>query len=58
MGGKVAVDIPAGKNLVGAFYQPRRVLIDPDTLATLPQRQLACGIGEMIKHGAIASRSL
>ena len=58
VGGKVAVDIPAGKNLVGAFYQPRRVLIDPDTLATLPQRQLACGIGEMIKHGAIASRSL
>ena len=58
VGGKVAVDIPAGKNLVGAFYQPRRVLIDPDTLTTLPQRQLACGIGEMIKHGAIASRTL
>ncbi len=58
VGGKVAVDIPAGKNLVGAFYQPLRVLIDPDTLTTLPQRQLACGVAEMIKHGAIASRSL
>ena len=58
VGGKVAVDIPAGKNLVGAFYQPKRVIIDPDTLSTLPQRQLACGLGEMIKHGAIFSRDL
>jgi len=52
------VDIPAGKNLIGAFYQPKLVLIDPDTLSTLPERQLACGLGEMIKHGAIFSREL
>jgi len=58
VGGKVAVDIPAGKNLIGAFYQPKLVLIDPDTLSTLPERQLACGLGEMIKHGAIFSREL
>ena len=44
-GGKTAVDLPAGKNLVGSFYQPHLVLIDPDTLSTLPPRELAGGDG-------------
>lgn len=58
VGGKVAVNIPQGKNLVGAFLQPKGVLIDPAVLETLPRRQLACGLAEMIKHGAIASSEL
>lgn len=53
VGGKVAVDLPAGKNLVGAFHFPRAVLVDPDVLGTLPDRELACGLAEMIKHGAL-----
>jgi 3-dehydroquinate synthase len=51
VGGKVAVNLPAGKNLVGAFYQPRIVIIDTATLATLPLRELRCGLAECIKHG-------
>ena len=53
IGGKVAIDLPSGKNLVGAFYQPRAVLADAATLATLPQRELRSGFAEVIKHGFI-----
>ncbi|MBL8133678.1 MAG: 3-dehydroquinate synthase [Anaerolineae bacterium] len=54
VGGKVGVDLPQGKNLVGAFKQPEVVLIDPALLATLPARERACGMAEIIKHGLIA----
>ena len=53
VGGKTAVDIPAGKNLVGAFHQPRFVLADPTTLLTLPPRVMREGMAEMVKHAAI-----
>ena len=53
VGGKTAVDIPAGKNLVGAFHPPRAVLIDTATLATLPPRELRAGLAEVVKYGAI-----
>lgn len=54
VGGKTAVDTPAGKNTVGAFHPPALVLIDPTTLSTLPQRELRSGLAEVIKHGVIA----
>ena len=54
IGGKTGVDTPAGKNLVGAFHQPAAVIVDPDTLATLPAAELRAGLAEAIKHGAIA----
>ena len=57
VGGKTGVDVPAGKNLVGAFLQPRLVLIDPDTLDTLPPVELVNGLAEAVKHGAIADRA-
>lgn len=53
VGGKTAVDIPAGKNLVGAFHQPSAVIADTDTLATLPLRELRAGLAEVVKYGAI-----
>ena len=53
VGGKTAVDIPAGKNLVGAFNLPRAVVIDTTTLATLPPRELRAGLAEVVKYGAI-----
>lgn len=53
VGGKVGVNLPQGKNLVGAFHQPNLVLIDTDTLATLPERELRCGLAECVKHGMI-----
>lgn len=56
VGGKTAVDLSAGKNLVGAFYQPRAVLCDPETLHTLSEQIFADGMAEVIKYGAIFSR--
>jgi len=53
VGGKTGVDVPAGKNLVGAFHPPRLVLADPDVLATLPEGERAQGLVEAFKHGAI-----
>ena len=57
VGGKTGVNHPQGKNLIGAFYQPRIVLIDTVTLDTLPDRELSAGLAEVIKYGAIADRS-
>lgn len=54
IGGKTGVDLPAGKNLLGAFYQPVLVLFDPETLATLPEREFECGIGEGIKYAVLS----
>ena len=53
VGGKTGLNHPLGKNMIGAFYQPRAVLADTATLATLPARELAAGLAEVIKHGAI-----
>lgn len=58
VGGKVGVDLPQGKNLVGAFKQPEVVLIDPDVLETLPKEQWRCGMGEILKHGLISDEGL
>lgn len=54
IGGKTGVDVPAGKNLLGAFHQPRLVLADLDALASLSAQQLAAGMAEAVKHGVIA----
>lgn len=54
VGGKTAINHPLGKNMIGAFYQPERVVADLDTLDTLPQRELAAGLAEVIKYGPIA----
>lgn len=56
VGGKTGVDLPQGKNLVGAFHQPLGVLIDPDTLSTLPDEFIADGMGEVIKYGCIKDK--
>ncbi|MEI2771806.1 MAG: 3-dehydroquinate synthase [Candidatus Competibacter sp.] len=53
VGGKTAVNHPLGKNMIGAFYQPRCVLADTDTLKTLPDRELSAGLAEVIKYGLI-----
>ena len=58
IGGKVAVNLPAGKNLVGAFHQPRLVLADVEALRTLPHREMTAGWAEVVKHGLILDRSL
>ncbi|MVB12650.1 3-dehydroquinate synthase [Caprobacter fermentans] len=58
VGGKTGVDLPQGKNLVGAFHQPSLVLIDPDTLSTLPDAFFADGLGEAIKYGCIRDGEL
>ena len=58
VGGKVAVDLKEGKNLVGSFYQPKKVLIDPDVLATLPQRYIHDGMGEVMNYGCTKDPSL
>jgi len=57
VGGKTGIDHPGGKNLIGAFYQPRLVLIDVDTLVTLDQRQFRAGLGEVIKYGVALNRA-
>lgn len=56
VGGKTAVNHPLGKNMIGAFWQPRSVLIDIDCLRTLPDRELNAGLAEVIKYGAIRDR--
>ncbi len=56
VGGKVAVDLPAGKNLVGAFHQPRLVVADLQTLATLPEEEFRCGLAEVVKYAMIMDR--
>ncbi len=58
VGGKTAVNLPEGKNLVGAFHQPAAVVADTDTLATLPDRELASGLAEVVKYAAIADPDL
>lgn len=58
VGGKTGVDLPFGKNLVGAFHQPMAVLADPDTLHTLPEHFFRDGMGEVIKYGCIADSTL
>lgn len=58
VGGKCGVDLPSGKNMVGAFHQPLRVVIDPDLLSTLPPIFLADGMAEVIKYGAIFNKDL
>ncbi|HET6889633.1 MAG TPA: 3-dehydroquinate synthase [Pyrinomonadaceae bacterium] len=58
IGGKTGVNLPLGKNLVGAFHQPRGILIDTATLITLPPRELTAGWCEVIKQGAVGSRAL
>jgi len=58
IGGKTGVDVPWGKNLIGAFHQPALVLIDPEVLITLDQRQFAAGMAEIVKHGVIRELEL
>jgi len=58
VGGKTAVNLPTGKNLVGAFHQPKLVIIDPETLRTLPRRELTAGWCEAVKQGAAGDRKL
>jgi len=54
LGGKVGIDLPEGKNLLGAFYAPDMVVVDPELLGTLPRRQISSGMAEVIKYGMIA----
>lgn len=58
IGGKVAVDLDGYKNIVGAFYQPKRVIIDPDLLSTLDERQMKCGLAEALKMAATSDPEL
>src|SRR5919108_1557035 len=58
IGGKTAINHPRGKNMIGAFYQPRAVLIDVDTLQTLSGRELRSGLAEVVKYGVIAQPDL
>lgn len=58
VGGKVGVNLPQGKNLIGAFYQPQMVVVDTNTLKTLPPREFRCGLAECVKHGVIRDGEL
>ena len=58
IGGKTGVNLPAGKNLVGAIWQPKAVVIDPKFLESLPEREISSAMGEVIKYGAILDRDL
>lgn len=58
LGGKTGADLPQGKNLVGAFHPPRLVLVDTDTLASLPEVEVRSGMAEVVKHGIIADSEL
>lgn len=58
IGGKTGVNHPGGKNLIGAFHQPKVVLIDPEVLGTLPEREFRAGMAEVIKYGVIGDRTL
>ena len=58
VGGKIGVNHPLGKNLIGAFHAPRLVVADPAVLATLPRREFRAGLYEVIKYGIIASPAL
>jgi 3-dehydroquinate synthase len=58
LGGKTGFDLPEGKNLIGSFHPPRRVLADPEVLSTLPEAELRSGMAEVVKHGIIADPEL
>lgn len=58
LGGKTGFDLPEGKNLIGSFYPPRKVLADPSLLLTLPERELRSGMAEVVKHGIISDPEL
>jgi 3-dehydroquinate synthase len=58
VGGKTGADLPEGKNLIGAFWQPKLVLMDPEALTTLPAKEIRCGLAEVVKYGIIMDAPL